>query len=1758
MANLLKLYKYIDGVNDTPFPNEEEQVIVSSFRYDAKRMGGAPTITSTIMHPLCLDNLWEDNVYATFKGEKYYIKQVASSSYDNTDTRYKHEVELVSERIILDNVYFYDVVDSNSETDRPVSNSSKFVFFGDVSEFAKRLNKSLEYSKIGYSVVIDDGIESEQKQVSFQDQFFSSAIQEIYNTYEIPYYFIGTTIHIGYAKNEIEKVFKYGVDESLLSIQKQNANYKIVTRVTGIGSADNIPYYYPNDDSKGITDILYNGVVGGVSIVNSAKYRKAKLSDKFIYSTEASTTYSLLDDVDYTISNIRANASSDMLYRSTIDFYYTISLSQFEQVAFNVSSSLGTTETLSYEIYKTSGEHLGSFTGLNKLSLTGGEYNFIIRWSFGLDHPMLDDSDARNAIDQYITSTANVTTEASESWLKNGVLVKLSDYGLYTTNTPKDGDTITFELVSYIKTQVNLMPSIYRDTEGNERFYNAENNTYKDPISGEFYEFENPYVVGKPKEHIVNFDDIKPSIVGIKNASGQSIDVFSEFAYDLNDNDDFDEEVKYKHPYFFAKLRKFDGEHGFNLFDHSIEEDEMVIAMTSGSCGSCEFIIGVDPNSQKNLVQVDEYGNLLRDSDGNVRCGREGIQMETPQDKQNDTINNEVWIALKKDINTFNVIMPNATHNYKPSVKDTFVILHIDLPKAYILAAEKKLEEQLIKYMAMNNSEKFNFSISFSRIFFAENPEILDLLDENSRIQIEYNDATYSLYISSYSYNVSNDQPLPEVKVELADTLTIAQNALQTAVSDVRKDLLSEIKKGNNSNSNSNVNISTDAAKYFLRKDINDTANGHITFNKGLTSNAVIKANKGAIIKGQTETDDVIVNQSVHSKEFISGFTGGKGWAIRFKEFLNSAGVTENRAVAEFDDLIVRGTMRVFEFIVSQMLGENDNRTFTGMMEVDHYDPSTGKVWLDTQDGKLYNTFRKDDIILVQQYNGMPSEENDFYIVKQYELIIDEVGVGDLSLGEDRLDWVTFRDFSTPMDGFAKDVITKGDTFVRIDNLTDPNRKGIMQIMTVGEDTPYMDVIYGKKTDPENALKSRFGNLQGIYNHLFGWLQDFGAYIANLYAVGEFRIAHTGEDVADKIEMVRGAFRTNFSQSYFDIKDEENYIKNGTFSGELEGWVLGESGTEFITLDGLAIYANRNVMTANNKFVGRATYNDKDMLRVFNSDVRQLNADIKKFGTHKEYIEMDGSEEEPSHEFEEVPDKAYLAMRFYCAESGTLEVGFDNGDYAEGALSLATIDVSKSTEEQMYIAEGVWNGEGDFIIRCTGDVYVEFVTLNDKPLDNFKTTTETWFLQDAGRIELMGRKIRKNSDDIVDLGLRIDVEKERVDLVIEDVNSNGELIKSLGLRIDGLNDTLTLHANRLKNNEASISRIEITLDSIDITVTEIVDDVDAANRLADAARKAADQAAQDALDAYFYADEAYDLADDAWEYADQAWGESTSNASDIRTHANYISILNGRFNPDGTLKNASGLVTTSEFNSLYSAHYDLEGRVATKAEVSTSVQFNPSTGKITSAVNITADVVDINNGVLTIDSNSATIGGFEVESSLMSAGTLSSGLMTLSPTVLGFKQNYGLHVLIGPDAAPSSSGAEIGLYSEAPSGSFCLWGLGSSKLVARYSSEMTLIGGLALTYKSGTTFSGTDNASNVASNAWVDFLIMTGATTLPSPSSSYKGKILFVKGNSSYSLTVYSCIKALESSSSTQTFRDNGMRAFFCNGTYWYEMYFAS
>lgn len=1093
MEKVLKLYTFVDGIEDTPFPNKTEQIVIGDFKYDAARMGGVPTIEATVKHRLCLDKLWTDKVYASFDGEKFYVKDTPSSSKSNEDERYEHSVTLKSEREVLNHTYFIDAVQGDSTIDGVVSNSLKVQFMGDITQFVARLNASMSYSKIDYTAVIDDGITSESQLVSFEDKYILEALQEIYNVYKLPYYFVGKTIHVGYEQNAIPTVMKYGIDGALLSVSKENANYNLVNRITGVGSSDNIPYYYPNKTPKGEVSInVYSGNQGltqsDLSLVDAVKFaEKVGSTDKCIYSKKSGENVVVINSYEFynssTFVDYEANSEISIpvrkegsAYKSTATFLVNVTILHDASITVNtafmpINFSFGALSSPSFTI-KGYGEEDTQYKVLNNGDkVAAGDYT--IKVVFKVSYTGIV-SDSVTSAKFYFE--ASFPSSYYEYWDLNGKEVKLEEIGISLNGSPKlvVGDYFTQNIGKQIPYCTELMPPIYRETEGEQRFYNALNDTYQKPDSDEYYTFENVYSEGNPLEGKVTAEDIKPSIKGMTNAEGLRIDMFTEFAYDENDSDEFDgEKNEYVHPYFFGKLRKFNGDYGFNLFDQASESGNMEFSFTSGMCGSCTFEIGAGDETQKNLVQVDDSGNLLRDENGNVRCGRDGLQKETPQDRQNDTVNYEVWVALKKDDTTYTNVMPNVSKNLKPKAGDTFVILNINMPDSYIYKAENDLKEYLIQYMAENNSEKFNFSIKFSRIFFAEHPDILEQLNENSRLIVEYNKVQYTFYVDNFTYTMSSDSPLPEIEVNLVDTLSIGQNSLQTMLDGVKQDVLSNIGSGD---------ILSQGNKYFIRKDVADRAKGEKTFNDlvklidGLEigtylskkSGAKISADgaaellnlllrgalaigdykkglKGANIDEQGVADllSILVRSGIESANFSTGALGA-GFCLKKDE--------NGDSYLEVDRMLVRKVATFIRLLIQQIkhVGGQIILTPASMSCVKIEDKGDFyRCYFENTDGErtIEQEFVVGDLARAQTFNVKEGVNENVTNTYYWRAV---VGTGD-----------NYIDLSKTDCDAGSTEPKAGDDIVQLGNKTDATRQAAIILSAYGNDAPYFKLYRG-------------------------------------------------------------------------------------------------------------------------------------------------------------------------------------------------------------------------------------------------------------------------------------------------------------------------------------------------------------------------------------------------------------------------------------------------------------------------------------------------------------------------------------------------------------------------------------------------------------------------------------------------------------------------------------------------------------------------
>ena len=1039
-ANKLYVLREIDGVA-TKFPNDKSPLVLTTYTYTAKRMGGAPSLDATVYYDYCLDNEWTKEEYVEFNGERFYVDRIPSSTKDTSNHLYKHEISLTSRRQILDNILFFDTVsDSDEDTnngDAYRSNMTSFTFGGTIEEFVARVNSSLVYcglydkeTQSGYNVIIDEGYATDDvKEISFEDKFITEVLQEIYNTYGLNYYWVGKTCHVGDVEQEVGDVIQYGVSDALLSVDKENTNNQIVDMATGYGSSENIPYYYPNNDQYGTAIFetenceksdVFSVNLGTVMSWNGDVYNKPLSLVRY-----TSTTYTQFLGNPNTKqmvglpSRIIPGEGSDFVKVESmgIPSAYTVGLTEFFEGnssenatnGISVKTTLGTSYgyavgsgtydvwnrylkvTRAFKIQKAKFNEIIRLAGaIEEATLidmwgtvaTGDNYSSVeaghvktgyqqARFSVWLasvrvftpnggnsasdsletydmfpkeywdastlytndtdpihrgyegsgvtepnptiEYTVNDDTDEVWVVATYhITSHCYAAATSSSMTLdrKDDVFVRASllitggvtrvytpvnskhfiknesgDLKVYdesgvtflgidnlpaetlsykydatqgwseTSDTSNPAATIRITGRDWIYPTGKLMPSIYRSSGGKERFLYALNDTHLLPDSTtDYYTFENQYIKGNPHQGVETFDDIKPTIKDMKNASGELIGEVLGVAYDDNDNDVTDTlsdgSEGYQHPYFYIKLHKFDGENGFDLFKHALESETAKIEMTEcQGCPACAFEIqkgtlNADSNSFFNPVKVDGNGNIVS---GNYSEKIVSNYNEACENNQNSETN-EIWICVKKDDSTLGVVMPNVAGNFKVKKGDKFVLTGIKMPNSYIYAAEARLDEAIVKWMSENNSEEFDYSIKFSRVFLAQHPDFAKRLNENARLHINYNGIEHTLYVSDYTLKADSNI-LQEVSVVLTKELDAgSSDAMNIANS------ITNIYKGEGGG------LSLEAAdQRYLSKRSADISKGRIQFKAGISlgDGRYVLDKNGNIVSNSLKVNDL-------------------------------------------------------------------------------------------------------------------------------------------------------------------------------------------------------------------------------------------------------------------------------------------------------------------------------------------------------------------------------------------------------------------------------------------------------------------------------------------------------------------------------------------------------------------------------------------------------------------------------------------------------------------------------------------------------------------------------------------------------------------------------------------------------------------------------------------------------------------------------------------------------------------------------------
>jgi hypothetical protein len=577
----------------------------------------------------------------------------------------------------------------------------------------------------------------------------------------------------------------------------------------------------------------------------------------------------------------------------------------------------------------------------------------------------------------------------------NKVITRIAGYGSninipygYPIITDADGNRI-----EHPYTRDTLMPSVYVEAVRNKVLFGS-----KEPLI-DYYDADSSYPTPinplAPVFHIQEFSSIQPTIKGM-TYKGQAIDLFKEVIVPEGGWDDYidPETGEVRQSYFDVTLYPL----GFDLYAQAAVTSGMTFSMKSGDTLGANYEVAVDwEDVKKNFYVTDEAGNIVFKPNGEQR----------DYAKYPDSTDQAITIKLTKDLDTFGTIMPSKFQQVKTG--DKFVILHIEMPQAYIDKAQERLDVAMKRYMLENNMPLYDYPLSFDEHFLETNQAILAQIKPNTIVRFLYKDNEDAMELSVKEMSIQyGTNPLPTYNITLTDEVSIVLNQIGQIADGLSK-LGSQVAQ---LQAIYGLDIVGELNKKLSRvKD--DTAQGMITFLRGLKVGSFVTGSTGGIFyadtdgKSHAELDYLTVRMKAmfYALEIIkTGVIGGR-------QMITPGGAIECIKIEDRNDI----------------LDEEGNKT--GENVWDYW-----RCYFYQDDGTeaLDNRFRAGDMALAQDFNikeGVYENVSNHYL---WRLV---VNVG-----------TNYIDISKTDADAASDAPRVGDTICQLGNKTFVDANGVTHV----------------------------------------------------------------------------------------------------------------------------------------------------------------------------------------------------------------------------------------------------------------------------------------------------------------------------------------------------------------------------------------------------------------------------------------------------------------------------------------------------------------------------------------------------------------------------------------------------------------------------------------------------------------------------------------------------------------------------------------
>lgn len=636
-----------------------------------------------------------------------------------------------------------------------------------------------------------------------------------------------------------------------------------------------------------------------------------------------------------------------------------------------------------------------------------------------------------------------------------------------------------------------------------------------------------------------------------------------------------------------------------------------------------------------------------------------------------------------------------------PKVGDEYILWNIRMPREYYPLAEKEYAEAVDAYFDEHDKDRYVYKAQTDYVDIEERALVLDV---GQRVRLESDELFSELgYRNSRVTSITQNVVRPtEMDIEMSDvlgksTLTKIEEELgevkhyaQTASA-----ALPDIVRSWESTPASDFNLfsAKRSRKEFLNKRENDTAQGLITFQKGLQVGGFKRGSTGGEIDalGNAELLTAVVRNLLRSSKFVDGMTG-EGWQL----WLNEAGVSH----LTIDRLTVRQAMSVLELLVDKV------RAVGGQMVVSAASGKVASVETDATGTNYLLTFEM----------GCPFAAGD--------LIRCAVGNGDAPKSY----WAEVASVDggvavVAASEFEGSLPAVGDECVLMGNATDPLRQGLISISASEDGQPRVDVLNGVSGKTlAGCLRARLGALDGISDDWFpadGQPQGYGLYADNAYLRGRFLLT-TGEDVATKFEVMENTIRTSIESMRNDFTTGESFLNNPNFSDGMRYWDT-DNDIAFFTLSGKYLWVNGAPYSNKGTYAAVESHDGRTVMCINNKYILQRAQDFKARPAY-----------EPGLDGLLKAKPVFLTFFYKCLEAGTLEIAFDGVDqtgFQNFKEFRITQDIEAGEGYRTFEGSGLWNGTGDFRLSFSGKMYLYMLMLSLDRIEDFVYAHKTLFEQ---------------------------------------------------------------------------------------------------------------------------------------------------------------------------------------------------------------------------------------------------------------------------------------------------------------------------------------------------------------------------------------------------------------------------------------------